>query len=166
MNYVTWFCILFLIGSYIRLYGLFDGISTKKWGLLSIFMFVLSSCSILVLRYLNSYPYRFVSDSNAIFAVLLSVCLFMYFKDVNIKHSKVINSLGGATFGVLLIHANSDTMRHWLWIDTLKNTEQFYSENLIIHAVVSTLAIFFICAIIDIIRLNYIEKPLFKYIKF
>ena len=32
MNYVTWFCVLFFIASYIRFYGLLPSVSTSKWG--------------------------------------------------------------------------------------------------------------------------------------
>ncbi len=31
--------------------------------------------------------------------------------------SRFINIIGAGTFGVLLIHANSETMRNWLWHD-------------------------------------------------
>jgi len=32
MNYVSWFCVLYFIASYIRIYGFFPKISTAKWG--------------------------------------------------------------------------------------------------------------------------------------
>lgn len=32
MNYVSWFCVLYFIASYIRIYGFFPQISTAKWG--------------------------------------------------------------------------------------------------------------------------------------
>ena len=35
------------------------------------------------------------------------------------KHVKLINTISASTFGVLLIHANSDFMRQWLWNDTI-----------------------------------------------
>lgn len=32
MNYVSWFCVLYFISSYIRLYGLLPKVSNAKWG--------------------------------------------------------------------------------------------------------------------------------------
>lgn len=36
--------------------------------------------------------------------------------------------IGGSTFGILLIHANSDTMRKWLWVDLRENANH-YQDN-------------------------------------
>ena len=95
---------------------------------------IISVCSILGVLYLNTYhhtnlpPYRYVSDSNALLAVLTAICSFMYFKNVHIPQSKFINMIGGSTFGILLIHANSDTMRKWLWVDLRENANH-YQDN-------------------------------------
>lgn len=57
-------------------------------------------------------PYLFISDSNKLLALTASVCSFMYFKDLKIQYLKFINAIGATTFGVFLIHANSDAMRN------------------------------------------------------
>ena len=72
---------------------------------------------------LPRFPYSYVSDSNTFLAVATGVSLFMTFKDLKMKYHKWINTIAASTFGVLLIHANSDTMRLWLWRDTLQNVE-------------------------------------------
>ena len=105
--------------------------------------------------------YYLVSDSNAILAVIVSICAFMFFKNIPLRYSKWINRVGASTFGVLLIHANSDAMRQWLWKDTLNNVGH-YAENIYLHSIVSVLSIFIICTIIDQLRIEFIEKPLFK----
>ncbi len=161
MNYVTWFCILYFISSYIRLYGLFPSLSNKKWGLITLAMLCLSMLSVLAMLYLNKHPYRLVSDSNAIFAVLTSIAAFMFFKDWRIPQSRFINTVATCTFGVLLIHAQSDTMRKWLWQDVLNNAGQYGTDTMIWHAVGSVLAVFAVCAIIDYARIVVLEKPLF-----
>lgn len=92
-----------------------------KWGWLSIFSIVISVSSVLVLSTIVNTPGRefiFVSDSNHIMAVITSICLFMYFKDLQIKNSAFINKVASCMFGVFLIHTNSDTMRQWFWRDT------------------------------------------------
>ena len=167
-NYVTWFSVLYLISSYIRLYGVFPSVKNIRWGLLTLASVALAMVStigfiFLHLKYgIKLIPYRLVSDSNAIFAVIVSVCSFMYFKDLPIKQSKLINTISASTFGVLLIHANSDTMRQWLWKDTLNNVGQYASDHLVWFSIGSVLSVFFICIILDYIRIHTFEKWCFR----
>lgn len=163
MNYVIWFDVLYLISSYIRLYNVFDQISYKKWGWLTLLAIIISIFSVLmiVIFELPANAYYFVSDSNAILAVIVSVCAFMFFKKVPLKYHKWINSVGASTFGVLLIHANSNTMRQWLWKDTLNNVG-YYDNNIYLHSIICVLCVFSVCIIIDQIRLKLIERPLFE----
>ena len=164
MNYVSWFAVLYMIASYIRLYpvALFNNV--RIWGVLALLTFLLSAASIIVLIATgkSGLAHFFVSDSNKVLAVATGVSSFLFFKNLKIKHSKIINLLGGSTFGVLLIHANSDTMRQWLWVDLLRNTEMFDSAWLPVHALVSVFAIFGICSVFDIVRIHLIEKPFFR----
>ena len=113
-NYITWFGVIFLIASYIRLYPakLFE--CKSLWGLLTLTLVALSSLSIVVLQKYLAAGYFFMSDCNKLFAVAVAVASFLWFKNMNIKYSKVINAFGAGTFGVLLIHANSGAMRTWL----------------------------------------------------
>lgn len=87
----------------------------------------------------------------------------MFFKNLKIKSSKLINGLGATTYGVLLIHANSASMRKWLWVDVLKNTEYFGSQKLVVHAFVSVALIFTLCSGIDWLRIRFLERPFFTY---
>lgn len=117
-NYVSWFMIIYIIAAYIRSYEFFPRISHARWGWILLILIALGSNSVFGMAYLsnvgltNSFlPYFFIADSNKLLAILIAVSSFMYFKDLRIPHSRLINSLGGATFDVLLIHANSDAMR-------------------------------------------------------
>ena len=58
----------------------------------------------------KNLSYFLVADSNKPRAVLTAVFAFLFFKNLEIGYSKVINIIAASTFGVLLIHANSDTM--------------------------------------------------------
>lgn len=109
-------------------------------------------------------PYRLVSDSNALMALLTSICSFMLFKDLKIPYNRFINMVGASTFGVLLIHANSDTMRRWLWKDVINCTGHYDTDFFWLHAFISILVIFFACIIIDCARINTVEKIFFKYL--
>ena len=127
-------------------------------------LIVLSMSSVIACLKLDLNPYWFVSDSNAILAVLVGISSFMFFKDVRISYSKFINTLGASTFGVLLIHANSDAMRTWLWRDTLNNIGWFNNDVLVViaHSIISVLLIYSICTLIDCLRIKFLEKPFFS----
>ncbi|MBR3727573.1 MAG: acyltransferase family protein [Muribaculaceae bacterium] len=161
MNYVIWFDVLYILSSYIRLH-ISPHIDHKKWGWLTLLSILISVLSVVVIVYHGrpELAYFFVSDSNALLAVIVSVCAFMWFKSYPIKYHKWINSIGATTFGVLLIHTNSDTMIKWLWKDSLNNVG-YYDGNIYLHSVICVLCVFFVCTIIDQLRLRFIEEPLF-----
>jgi hypothetical protein len=166
MNYVSWFIVLYLLASYIRLYpkALFD--RTKVWASLTVISVLLCSASVIACTWLGArlemqLSYYFVTDSNTLLAVITAISSFLLFKNLKIRYSKVINTVAASTFGVFLIHANSETMRRWLWGDVLKNTEAYHSSYLPLHAIGSVIAIFLICMVIDLLRIRLIERPFF-----
>ena len=171
-NYVTWFSILFIIASYTRLYPKDWFGNIKITGILMAVSLVLSWASVVALATLSrmvekniGISYFFVSDSNKILALATGVSAFLFFKNINIGDSRIINTIAASTFGVLLIHANSNTMRRWLWQDTFNNVGAYESGNAVIHAVVSVLLIYAVCTVIDICRITLLEAPLMKKLK-
>lgn len=168
-NYVTWFSILFIIASYIRLYPKDWFGNFKITGMLMAVSLILSWASVAVLATLSrmvgkniGISYFFVSDSNKILALATGVSAFLFFKNIKIGYNKIINTIAASTFGVLLIHANSDTMRRWLWVDVCNNVGAYQEGNVIIHSIVSVVAIYVVCTIIDMIRIRLIEQPLIR----
>ena len=167
-NYVSWFGVIFFIASYIRLYPhpVFERMSL--WGWMTLLSIVLAMASIIGLRLFfgerAKLGYNFVSDSNKFFAVAIAVCSFLWFKNMNLKYSKVINAIGAATFGVLLIHANSNAMRQWLWKDTLDVVGHYTLPigGLVLYSFGVVLAVFIICILIDQLRIATVEKWFFN----
>lgn len=163
MNYVSWFMALYIISSYIRLFP-------KKWmsnlkfcGLILLLMVIMSVISVLVCAWLGvrmdkNVPFYFVTDSNALLAILTGVFAFLFFKNLKLPYNGFINAVASTTFGVLLIHANSDTMRQWLWKDTLDNVGHYGMSLYVICCVVG---VFAICSMIDYLRIKLIERPFF-----
>lgn len=171
-SYVSWFMAIYIISAYIRLYGLFPKFSYKKWGWVALLLVIISSASILALESIyklgltsHYLPFFLVADSNKILSILIGISSFMFFKDLKIPHSKFINIVGGATFGVLLIHANSDAMRQWLWKDTVDCIGHFGPSIIwtLGYAIISVLCIFVICVGIDWFRSSYIEPRLLDF---
>ncbi len=165
-NYVSWFCVLFFISSYIRLYPFDHKNDTKYWVRASLLVIFLACLSVFTVTYfkLPLYAYGLVSDSNAFLAVIIAFCTFNLFNSINLPYNKWINWIGGSTLGVLLIHANSGTMRQWLWMDTIQCVEHFNVPYYALYAIICVLIIFTICIIIDRIRILTIERWTFNFI--
>ncbi len=172
-NYVTWFSVIYIIGSYIRFYPEKWFASKGLWGWLALLSLILSMLSVVSIGYILlkftgtawmwGKNYFFVNDSNKILAVTTAVTSFMYFKNINIGYKKWINTIAASAFGVLLIHANSDSMRQWLWKDTLNNVGYMNSNWVVLHAFGSVIAIYVVCTLIDMLRIKFFEKPFFKW---
>lgn len=178
MNYVSWFIVLYLIGSYLRLYPEKWSSNKKIWMYGTLITISLAVASVIGFAGLSEWisnmlnqdyrlEYFLVSDSNKILAVAVAVCSFMLFKNLGIKYNRAINTVASATFGVLLIHANSDTMRQWLWAETLNNVGWYTAEigdggtfTVILHAFLCVFVVYSACTIIEYLRLRFAEKPL------
>jgi len=109
-------------------------------------------------------PYFLVADSNKVLALAVGFSSFMFFKNIHIPQSKVINAIAATTFGVLLIHANSDAMRTWLWRDFVDCVGHYNADYMPLYAICSVVAIFSVCSFIDFLRIKFIEKPYMQFV--
>lgn len=164
MNYISWFTVIYIIGAYIRLYP--EDFEKIRNGVFFAGSVTMSVISVVILTPIDK-SYYFVSDSNKIFAVLVAVSMFLFFKDLNIRQSKVINTIAASTFGVLCIHANSGLMAQWLWTDTLKNVSAYHGGGVygILHYIISVLLVYTVCTLFDMARIKWLEKPFMKKIR-
>lgn len=165
-NYISWFVAVYIIAAYLRSYGEHFKFKHKQWGILAILSILIGSVSVIgmsslyKLGYISQFqPYFFISDSNKFLSILIAVSSFMWFKGLKIKNSSLINAMGATTFGVLLIHANSDAMRQWLWKETVDCIGHFEPSLLITftYASLQVLIIFIICSSIEWFRQRYFE---------
>lgn len=161
-NYFSWFIVLYLVSSFIHMYpcDLFN--SRFFWMIAVIICVLLSSASVILCAYKNLSPYALVTDTNTPLALLTGLSAFMFFKNIKLKYHVAVNWIASSTFGVLLIHANSDVMRQWLWEDTLHNAAAYQSNMIFVHAIVSVVVVFFVCILLDKLRIYLFEKPFFK----
>lgn len=166
-NYVSWFMVLFLIGSYIRMYPKKCFSDRRLTGMILFVSILLMMISVVACTWINQtsgnlYPYYFAGDSNSLLPVLTGVSAFLFFNSLNIRQSRLINSIAASTFGVLLIHAHSDVMRQWLWKDVMDNVGMYRSSWMLMHALGGCAVIFIICVVIDRLRIQLIEKPFLR----
>ena len=167
MNYITWFVVLYFIASYVRLYHKSVFENTTLWAVLAACSVIISIVCIVSFHFIGIKTkginaYYLMTDSNKLLAFTTAFCCFMFFKNVEIKQSKFINTVAASSFGVLLIHANSATMHRFLWGDLLGVVKMYHSPFLIVHAISSVLGIYAVCTAIDYLRICFIEKPFFK----
>lgn len=170
-NYVTWFCVIYMIASYIRLYP--HPLLNRKqlWGWLTLATVLTAMLSIVGMHILLGHKvakiaYYFVSDSNRFLAVAIGVTSFLWFKNLDIKYNKFINAFGAGTFGVLLIHANSNGMRQWLWmdtVDTLGHYATLSTTEMAFYSIAVVLTIFIVCNLIDQLRIATLERWFFHW---
>lgn len=173
MNYVSWFAALYMIASYIRLYPKKIFHNLRVWVMMTLMMFIISIASIWFGAWLNiTYgklsPHYFLADANKILALCNSICAFLFFSNLKLQYNSIINAFGSATFGVLLIHAHSDTMRRWLWQELLQNVKVYAMGSgslLLLHSIGSVTGVFLICSVIDIIRIRTIEKYFLAFVE-
>ncbi|SMC40524.1 Surface polysaccharide O-acyltransferase, integral membrane enzyme [Oscillospiraceae bacterium] len=157
-NYLSWFVILYILSAYIRKYPnrlLFSG---RFVGIKLIGALVIASATLVYeIRHLQ-HTFFWVSDSNKILALLISVYVFVFFLNINVSYNSIINLFASTTLGVLLIHADSSIMRSYIWDTVYPNSVYYYTKYVYLHAFAKVFLVFVICAIIDIIRIYTVEK--------
>ena len=163
MNYVSWFCALYVYSSFMRLYDFPFKENNKAWLALSLICILVSIISVIAIRYyhIRLDPYWFVRDSNKLMALMTAICSFNFFRTLRIPYSRFINTVGATTFGVFLIHTNSPTMRRWLWVDLFDNVGKMSVPYYAIRAIGVVLLVFTVCACIDYFRIVLLERPFF-----
>ena len=96
---------------------------------------------------------------NCVFVMGGSIALFILFKSIDLGVNKKINYISSLTFGVYLIHDNR-YIRGILY-DNILNTQRWFNSNyLIIDFIISVVAIFIVCCLIE-----YIRSIIFKILK-
>ena len=111
---LLWFCYVYLIGAYIRIYDI-PRISIKMWLLIGLLSY---SCIWLILAFRPTLPLRTeLLEANCFLPLVLTLSVFMLLKDVHISNrsvSRVISALSVCSFNVYLIQ-ESDSFRATLW---------------------------------------------------
>ncbi len=168
LNYVFWFCVIYLIGAYLNIYNDRFASFTGDWrkmlavvlALFVVSVFAVKQGMMLTAVSKEDLVMFNMMDSNKVIPVLLAVVLFLFFKSIRVPDSRFINLLGKATFGILILHTSFGSL---IW-NTLRPDQWYGSAFIILHALACALGVFAACAVVDIIRIYLFEKPLFRLI--
>ncbi len=163
-NFTVWLCIMYFMGGYIKLFPCKYFNKRKYVSIMIIIVLFLDVLSILIVDFIGSKMgfenyYYMVAGPNKFLAVMTAVSIFIWFKNTEMRYSKIVNTLASATFGILLIHANSDTMRRFLWNSLFKNTMFYDSSYLAVHAFACVFSVYVLSFVLESLRSKYIERP-------
>lgn len=161
----VWFMVLYLYAGYIRFHVRLD----ENWrrniaiGILAYGIVIVGLVAAIYLDHATGsdvykeYAYRF-RDVNSPLMLLSGAELLLGFIKMQPFTSRAINAVGSATFGVFLIHENI-YVRPVLWKRLLGLPDSVYDTPYLLPAMLeSVVAVFVICALIDIIRQYTVER--------
>lgn len=158
----------YLIGGYIRMYSVkWDNL---KVGFAAMVISVLAGIGSIVFiscvgsKYGVASYYYLVDGCQKLLAVIMSVSIFIFWKNLKIPYIRWVNTIASTTLGVLYIHANSDTMRTLLWRDLFDNMGHYHSLFFLPYACAVVLFVYIVCVMIDLLRIKFLEKPLFTFL--
>ena len=160
-----WFIYLYLVGAYLRLYPLpifLKDVRTQikifftsvTLTFLSVLMFDVAEVKYAVFSQNATHFY----SMNSIFMIIAAVSLFLIFKAVKINYSKNVNNVALTMFGVYLIHDNP-LVKNFIWNSLFHNAEYTNAPNLWAHALWVIPIVLMSCAVIDWVRIVFIERP-------
>lgn len=108
----------------------------------------------------------FISNMNSIFILLLSIVIFLFFKDYPFKFNKFtekfIAFFASSTLAVYLIHDNR-YVRSILWNTVFDTKKHFYSDSFFVWSLFSIVTVFVVCSLIDKVR-EKLQKPIINWV--
>lgn len=169
LSNIGWFIYLYFIAAYCRYYFNSKKFSNKTYLTMAILAYMSTYVLVILflilglkISFMDTYA-TYIIGMHTLPVLICSLALFLYFKDLNIKNSKIINLIASTTFGIYLIHDNR-FFRYYLWhelygIDTYLNAPVW---QFILNSLAAIVFTFIICSIMELLRIYLIEKPLFK----
>lgn len=161
------FLLLYLMGGYIRKYDVrLDRIPNVILLLLNVVIYVWIVCIIIFVRRNTAeaaafgvWPER-IWEGASFFIILLSFFVFMFFKQIKVRHSSIINRISSATIGVYLFHDNLYA-RQYIWVNFFHTDRYVNSEGMIYHALFCIVMVFALGTLIELIRV-WLFQPVVK----
>lgn len=162
---LMWFVYLFLVGAFVKKFNPFSNF--KHFGK-SYFAFgILLACAYmtlsLVLWKVKGKPVAYGGTFNNSFTFVTSALLFLWAVNLKSPQGRVagfISSVAPTMFGVYLITEHPQ-LRHYVWEEVIRINGMLDNPWLIPLAIVSSIAVFVVCCLIDRLRI-----ALFKLIHF
>ncbi len=155
---MIWLMVLYLLGGYLKLYGLGQHRIKTKMLLLLVGSILLTFCSKAITNVLGYGDMNLLYHYTSPTIVLASVALVMLFANLNIQWEKrnMITYFSTFTFAVYLIH-QQQFVRQYCMVNQFLWVLEYHWLVSVLAVLGSGLAIYLICSVIDMIRF-YIFK--------
>lgn len=161
---LIWLIIMYLIGAYIKLYPI-KLLNKKRNSILGAFLsFAMMLTSIIIIaknkavfEVLGTTEVAYFWTPNTIPMIVLSICIFEIFQNLEVGCIKIINKMASTTLGIYMIH--DGILNHYIW-DTIFKTKEHLSNQswtIIIDIITASIVIFILGMIIDLVR-QMLEK--------
>jgi hypothetical protein len=181
---LAWFITLYLVGAYIRLYysktnpsdiststhvSKKSSFTTYLHKLSWLFGYIILSCLATLFKYYLPAAFNVILGNNYISSVisynslimfLSSVCLFMFFLNINIKREwirRLICNVAPLTFGVYLLHEWPD-LRNYLWTKIFNPPKYVNSFKMYPYLLITVVSIFICGIIVEWIRIKFFNS--------
>lgn len=160
---IDYFIVVYIIGAYIKLH-----LKTSYKN--NINLYISLSIILLILLYILFSDYLGIKLNNAhivnnhmdfleinsFLPLVLSIFLFLYFKNINFSNS-LVNNIASSSLGIYLIHDNP-LIRHLIWTGLSPNSNYINSNYMILHFIAKVSTVFIVSLIIDKIYSITLEK--------
>lgn len=164
---VDHFIAVYLLGGYIRLYGLECRYIKSWWRVFAALagLLVLSAVTLSVGGYLlkiDLFIQRagYFAESGSILDVAVATALFLAVIHAKPFYSRCVNTLAGSVVGIFCLHQNP-LLKQVFWKIIFPNVNYFHSPWLPLHMLVKVTAVFTVCLAIDLLRRRFLE-PIFS----
>lgn len=151
-----WLIYLYIVGGYIKKYGLCDCLSKSKL----LLMYVIS----VLMTYLSKFAFEHfalnIVESSRLFVnylsptiLLAAISLLLLFSKIEVKGivKKIVLILSPATFGVYLIHTQPLVWKY-IWTNLFHSYISFSPLKLAIMVVITAAVVYVLLSIIDMMR--------------
>lgn len=164
-NNLIWFLYLYSVAGYLRIWqgNILQRLSSRVAFVLVGFIFVGLCILTIILDWARTrFTWFYIEPSffygqNQLPIFAMALLIFIGVINSKITYSKMINSIGGAAFGVYLIHDNN-YVRPWLWNNVFQNAKYEESIWLIPYSMIVIMLVFIVCALIELIRKRFLES--------
>lgn len=144
------FCLLYLIGRYIRIYDPFQNVSAGK-SLLIYFVCSLT-CGLFQIVYSLMLGFSFTSfySYNTIFVFIAALALFVFFAKLQMGNYRIINYIASYSLCVYIIHIHPLVFRYLF--NTLLHVDQYQGLSYVAAIFLLPFPIYAGCVVVEFIR--------------
>lgn len=157
---ITFFPIVYAFIMYVKKYHAFEKVKAKTWLLIGLLSWVFIQALIMSDMYIKSpvfsqtladygayYRSRFWTVPN----FLCAFCTFMFFKNIDISQSRLINFVAGPTLGIYMIHQNPIFYPR-LWNILITHFDDFYIQNAYFAILLTVILLYIFCGAVEYMR--------------